>query len=150
MQFAGFVTAGKTVRIQSRIDSVVTDVFFKEGDFVERGTLLFLLDPTLHRLHVDLVRERLVAIKTEMEAKTNQLMQFHRIREKTAAFQDRLNAASATLNELKTERRIAEIELKLAEAELSFTQIVAPFSGRLGRIELTQGSLVTTARPCPV
>jgi RND family efflux transporter MFP subunit len=53
---------------------------------------------------------------------------------------------TAAESEAEAALMVAKVEVERAELTLSWTRVTAPFSGRVGRIQSTEGSLVTADR----
>lgn len=128
LALVGNVIAYESVAIKSRVDSQITEVKFKDGDYVEKGQVLFKLDDR--------------AIKAQMaeeQAKTsNAKLQYERARKLMAGkYVSQENVDNARAN---YETELAALEN--AKVLLNYTTITAPISGRAGTINTTTGNNV--------
>ncbi|HWA50799.1 MAG TPA: efflux RND transporter periplasmic adaptor subunit [Dongiaceae bacterium] len=138
----GWVEPIATVEVKSRIASVIMEQRATEGQFVEAGDILFVLDD----------REAKAAIaQEEATLKKDQalldLAQANLDRAQQLAAKQTVSKQS--LDQAKSEARAAEAAVTadraIVEANkltLSYTVIKAPISGRLGAIPVTPGNLV--------
>ena len=124
----GSLRANESVAIVSEISKKVITVFLREGSFVSKGQLLFKLDDA------DIVaRINKLSIEDQLAA-TNEARQKAQLA-KGGISQEQYDE---TLNHLNTIR--AEIEnLKV---DLSKTEIRAPFAGKIGVRNVSEGALV--------
>lgn len=107
----------KQADVLARVPGVVLEILAEEGDLVERGQ-------TLLRIEDDEYRHRVTLAEVEV---LNTQRRFERVEQ---MFDQGLMAAE----ELDTARRdlqAAQASLELAELELSYTQVAAPFTGRV-------------------
>jgi multidrug efflux system membrane fusion protein len=123
-EFTGRLEAPETVQIRPRVSGQVDQVAFTEGALVKKGDLLFQIDPRpfqaqVNRLEAQLQQARANAANSQNEASRG----------------ERLRSANAISAELA--------DLDLARLNLSFTRVLAPISGRVGRAEITAGNLVS-------
>jgi len=124
----GSLKANESVAIVSEISKKVITVFLKEGSFVSKGQLLFKLDDAeiVARINKLNIEEKL--------AGTNESRQKAQLA-KGGISQEQYDE---TLNHLNTIR--AEIEI--LKVDLSKTEIRAPFAGKIGLRNVSEGALV--------
>ncbi len=125
----GTLRANESVAIVSEISKKVVSVYLKEGSFVSKGQLLFKLDDAeiLARINKLVIDEKL--------AQTNESRQKAQLA-KGGISQEQYDE---TLNHLNTIR--AEIEILMVD--LSKTEIRAPFAGKIGLRNVSEGALVS-------
>ncbi len=124
----GSLRANESVDIVSEISKKVTGVFLKEGSSVAKGQLLFKLDDA------DIVaRINKLAIEEKL-AGTNESRQKVQLA-KGGISQEQYDA---TLNHLETLRS----EIEILKVDLAKTEIRAPFSGKIGLRNVSEGALV--------
>jgi len=126
----GTIEAIEEVTVVSEINAAVIDIPFTEGSQISKGELIAQLD--------DL---QLAAEVTRAEALHAQsLTTYNRVKkvvEQKAGTPQDLDDALASL-------KVAEANLKLAQARLDKTRIVAPFSGMIGSRKVSVGSFLLT------
>ena len=122
----GTVEAEEQVKVTVEIDGIVRALPFEEGRLVRKGQVLAILNDTELRAEV----RRAAALRDQARlthARFEQLSQ-----EQIASPQDRDNARAAL--------QVAEANLGLAEARLSKTRVLAPFSGVVGSRLVSPGA----------
>jgi multidrug efflux system membrane fusion protein len=148
--FSGRLEAVERVDIRSRVAGTVEAVHFREGALVKAGDLLLTIDPAPYQADVDRADAQVFAAQSRLtNAKSNyqrakQLLADHAISQRE--YDDSLNAQS----EADANLRSAQAELQTAKLSLGYTQVRAPVSGRVGKLEITTGNLVAAGPGAPV
>ena len=149
-EFSGRLEAVERVDIRSRVAGTVQGVHFREGALVKAGDLLLTIDPAPYQADVDRADAQVFAAQSRLtNAKSNyarakQLLADHAISQRE--YDDSLNAQS----EADANLRSAQAELQTARLSLGYTQVRAPVSGRVGKLEITTGNLVAAGPGAPV
>jgi multidrug efflux system membrane fusion protein len=148
--FSGRLEAVERVDIRPRVAGTVQGVHFREGALVKAGDLLLTIDPAPYQADVDRADAQVFAAQSRFaNAKSNyerskQLLQDHAISQRE--YDDSLNAQS----EADANLRSAQAQLQTARLSLGYTQVRAPVSGRVGKLEITTGNLVAAGPGAPV
>jgi membrane fusion protein, multidrug efflux system len=141
--FVGRVEARERVDVKARITGYVENVLFKDGQMVKEGDPLYLIEPAPFQAALDQAKGAVLQAQATL---TNASLQRARAEElvKTnstpiATRDERVaqekNAQGALLR--------AQADLKTAEINLGYTNIVAPITGRIGRSAVTKGNVVS-------
>jgi multidrug efflux system membrane fusion protein len=148
--FSGRLEAVERVDIRSRVAGTVQGVHFREGALVKTGDLLLTIDPAPYQADVDradaqvfAAQSRLTNTKSNFE-RSKHLLEDHAISQRE--YDDSLNANS----EADANLRSAQAQLQTARLSLGYTQVRAPVSGRVGKLEITTGNLVAAGPGAPV
>ena len=148
--FSGRLEAVERVDIRSRVAGTVQGVHFREGALVKSGDLLLTIDPAPYQADVDRADAQVFAAQSRLtNAKSNyvrakQLLADHAISQRE--YDDSLNAQSEADGNLRS----AQAQLQTAKLSLGYTQVRAPVSGRVGKLEITTGNLVAAGPGAPV
>jgi multidrug efflux system membrane fusion protein len=138
----GWVEPIATVAVKSRISSVIMEQHATDGQFVNKGDVLFVLDD----------REAKAAIARDEAAMAQHQAELERARadlERTKTLVAKQTASKQTLDQAMADARAAEAAVAADRAilqadrlTLSYTTITAPIDGRLGAVAVTPGNLV--------
>ncbi len=142
MEFVGRVEAIDAVDLVARVNGFLTERTFEEGAMVNEGDLLFRIEPEPFEANV---AARRADIERTTATLTNARLQRERIEpliERGGATRAQLDAAVAAEQEARAARDSAQAALQRAEIELSYTEIHAPFDGRIGRVAFPVGAVV--------
>jgi multidrug efflux system membrane fusion protein len=141
-EFVGRFEAVDQVSLRSRVGGYLEQVHFQDGTLVKKGDLLFTIDQRPFRAALNQAQAQVDSAKTLVEfAKT----QF----ERAETLSREGNIPVSTLDDRRREFLSAQAQLDGAEAaltnarlDLEFTEIKAPFSGRVDRRLVSPGNLV--------
>lgn len=135
-EFSGRLEAVERVEIRARVGGTIDAIHFEEGQLVEKGQLLFTIDPRTYQAAYKAAKARAVAAQNDF-ARAKELLPRKIIAQQQ--YDDRRSAAE-----------VAAADLAKAELDLSYAQIKAPISGRVSRAEITVGNLVAEGAQSPV
>lgn len=138
----GTVVTYDSVAVRARLDSQVMEVAFKDGDYVEKGDLLFVLDDRALKARLG---EMEANLKRDQAQLTNLRQQYERVRQladKEYETQANLDAAKAAYEAQAATFGATEAAIENIRVQLEYTRITAPISGRTGTINITVGNTV--------
>ena len=132
----------KEVEIRPRVGGILLKRLYEEGAAVEAGQPMFLIDPipyqnALAQAKAQLAEQKARIIQTEREE--------HRLRDllDTQAISQREYDNAVSDNAIaKAALQQAEVRVRDAELNLSYTTVTAPVNGMSGRFQFSEGALV--------
>ena len=142
-EYLGRFDAVEEVKMQARVSGYLTNVNFTDGQNVNVGDLLFTIDPRPFERALEQAKAQLDQTKVQVSNaaldvdRGRPLLKREIISRKT--FDDRENL----VREAEAAVKVAEARVNTAELELSFTRVLAPISGRIGRALVTPGNFVS-------
>ncbi|NIA69212.1 efflux RND transporter periplasmic adaptor subunit [Pelagibius litoralis] len=141
-EFVGRFEAVDEVQVSARVGGYLDEIHFDDGAIVEQGQLLFTIDQ----------RPFQAAVKRAEATLNISLARFNFARKELARAEElvgRGNISRSVVDERRQEYITAQAdvagaraELETATLDLEFTEIRAPFSGRIGRDLISVGNLV--------
>lgn len=139
----GTTQAVQTAAIVARVEGTLQRVLFQAGDTVEKGDVLFVLEPDMFQARLD-ASEAQLAIQ---EAARNQArIEYRRstdlYREKAAAQTDVVRWREQ-LSSSEAQVRLARANVRQSSIERGYATIRAPFTGRISRTALDVGNVVS-------
>jgi membrane fusion protein, multidrug efflux system len=149
-EFSGRINAVDYAEIRPQVSGRITEIRFHDGEHVNEGDVLLVIDPRPYQAAVDKAQADLqTAINNAKFAKAerergNQLVKANWLSQET--FDQRVNADEVA----KAAVQSAQATLESAQINLDYAYVKAPISGRVSRAEITVGNLVgspTTAPP---
>ncbi len=145
VQSLGTTEALQAVVVRPRISGELTRIVFEEGQYVEQGQTLAYLDD----------RELKAALAQAIAQKTYNEAQLQNARLDLARYGQLLRGQGATRQQYDTQRaQVAMFESQIAQNEasieqartqLSYAEIKAPLSGRLGVRNIDVGNIVQSS-----
>lgn len=137
-------TIGSTdVTIRARVDGFLDGMHFKEGTFVDKGTLLYTIDPQplqakLAQAQAVLAQARTSQVKTKAD-----LDRIRPLAAMNAVSKLDLDAAVANYEAARSYVDAAQAQVRLAQIELGYTRIHAPERGLIGLSQAQVGDFVS-------
>jgi membrane fusion protein, multidrug efflux system len=141
-EYVGQTYGESDVNIQPRIEGWITGIYFKEGQTVNKGELLYTIDDLPAKTKIDAAEGDLARAKTIMENKRADLDRIKPLAEMNALSQRDLDAATAAYSSSQSEVQIAQAKLGNANIELSYTKVKAPITGIIGISKVLVGDYV--------
>jgi multidrug efflux system membrane fusion protein len=146
----GLVEASSTVGIVPQATGLVTEVHFKEGDFVKKGDLLFTVDTrpysaSLAVAQAELARNEALAEQARVEAERAVRLAAEGIASEQEVAKARADAATTAASV-----KVGKATLRSAGLNVSFTRITAPMDGRTGSLLIHPGNVVHTGDTQPL
>lgn len=142
-EFTGRFEAVERVEVRARVPGYLNSVDFRDGQVVEKGQVLFLIDPrpfevAFQRADADLAsaeaQVKLADIEFQRISDLAQSPAFSR-----AAYDQRMQEKEAAQASLAA----AQAAMARARLDLEYTRIYAPVSGRISDRRVDIGNLVT-------
>lgn len=138
----GTVTPLNSVVVQSRVSGPLLALHFKEGDKVAAGQLLAEIDAADYQIQLAQAQGQLEQNLAQLKNAENDLALYSRLREQSSISAQQFNNQQALVEQLKGSLRSNQAQLDAAKLQLSYTQIKAPISGRLGLRRVDVGNLI--------
>ena len=145
LEFTGNTQAINTVQLKARVEGYLEKVFFKDGDQVKKGQLLFLIQHNTYEAAQQAEAE-ILAQKAKLPTPSTEYARFTKLVTQKAAAQTDWTTGS-TSGMRPGRGHAAEAQRDLARLNLSYTRVTAPFDGRIGRRLKDPGNLVGAAKP---
>jgi multidrug efflux system membrane fusion protein len=149
-EFSGRLEAVERVDVRSRVAGAVKSVHFTEGALVKRNDLLVTIDPDPYVAEVDRAQAQVVAAQARVTYTKSERERAQRLWEESAIARRELDERVNAAQEAEANLRAAQAALTSSRLNLSYTQVRAPVSGRVGRLEVTVGNLVAAGPGAPV
>jgi RND family efflux transporter MFP subunit len=142
VEFVATMQATQTVELRSQVKGYLEKINFEDGSNVKVGDLLFVIEQEPYQLALASAKAaQLKAIAAQGLAQT-QYRRMEPLRTNGVVTQEELDVQAAQVATTKADVAAAETAVHTAELNLSYTQIRAPISGRIGRHLVDIGNLV--------
>jgi membrane fusion protein, multidrug efflux system len=146
LQSIGQVQAFNTVMVRARVDGQIMKIAFSEGQMVNKGDLLAQIDPRPFQAALD----QAVAKKAQDEANLANakldLTRYSTLAKQDFATKQQLDTQNAMVLQLTASIAADAAAIDAARAQLDYTTIRAPISGRAGFRLIDEGNLVNAAQ----
>ena len=140
--FTGRLQAVDYVEIRPEVSGKIQEIRFKDGQTVNKGDVLLVIDPAPYQAAVEKAKADFQAAKNQYDlaqkdlARASDLVKTEAISKKI--FDERQSGSLVS----KSQMQSAEAQLTQAQIDLDHAYVKAPISGRVSRAEITEGNLI--------
>jgi membrane fusion protein (multidrug efflux system) len=142
-EFIGRVEAINRVELRARITGFLEERLFQEGTEVEEGKLLFRMERAPFEAQLDQARANVASAEAQLANARTALARARELRTTGAGTQVALDNAQAQERTSAATLLGAQAAVRVAEINLAYTSIYAPFAGAIGRSTYTPGNVIT-------
>ncbi len=142
LELSGNTQAINTVQLVARVPGYLEKVFFHDGQMVKKGRMLFLIQQNTYEASLHQAEGQVLALKAQLEYAGSQFNRYSALLPEKAAAQSDVDNWKYQRDAARANLKTAEAQLALAGLNLSYTQISAPFDGRIDRRLQDPGNLV--------
>lgn len=140
----GRTEAIRTVRISSAVEGFLMEPRFKEGAVVNKGDILFEINPIRYKAAVQQAEASLDELNARILHANARCRRLQSLQESHATSREETETARALLAELTASKAEAEANLVKARKDLADCTIRAEITGRIGRVSFTEGNYINT------
>ena len=142
-ELSGRTNAFRIAEVRPQVTGIVQKRLFEEGAEVQQGQSLYQIDPTLFEADVATARAALLQAEANMALAKADAARSADLVKINAVSKQADDMAQAQYKVAQANVAAAKAALKAANANLSYTQVRSPITGRVSISEVTAGALVT-------
>lgn len=161
LETVGSVRAAQTTPLASQVTGNIVQIRAQEGDRVQRGQVLAIIDDNQPQANVDratasnsAARQQLVAAESDLALAESTLKRFQTLYERKSVspqefdeVRARQQAALARRDMAQAEQEQAKAALVQARTTLGYTRVLAPFDGIVTEKKIDYGTLASPGMP---
>ena len=142
IEAVGTVQAIASIQIKARIDSQIMKVNVEEGALVKEGDLLFELDNRTLKAQLGMIEAQIRKDQAQIQQAKRDTERADGLLTKGAGTVVNRDASFTNLKSLEAQLEADEASKQNVLTQLSYTEIRAPVSGRIGSINFKVGAIV--------
>ena len=138
------VMAKYRVEVLARISGYLTKSYFKEGDFVKAGQILFEIEPQEYQYATNKAKANLDNAQSQASYYNKQLARYEELVKQDYIARSEYDNILAQSDAYKAQVESAKSAYQDAQRNLGYTKVKAPVDGRVGLISVTVGNFVNS------
>lgn len=142
-EYTGRFEAVERVEIRARVSGYLDSIHFRDGQMVEKGDLLYVIDPRPFEAAVVQAQAEIERATAELAFASKELERGERLVQNRTISRAQVDTRRSARNVAAAELKAARGAMQLAQLELEFTQIKAPVAGRVSSTRIDVGNLVS-------
>ncbi len=140
----GTVTAYNTANVRARVGGELVKVLFEEGQKVEAGDLLAVIDPRPYQTALRLAEGQLQQTRAQLKNAEIDLARYQGLYDEDSIAKQTLDTQQALVAQYQGQIKANQAAVEEARLNLQFTEIRAPIPGRLGLRQVDVGNLLAS------
>jgi RND family efflux transporter MFP subunit len=141
-EFTGRLEATDTVEIRARVSGYLKDINFKDGDFVERGKVLFEIDDKTFKAEKERNEANLKQAEAHLARLGFDLARARVLARSRAMSPEEVDKISGDRAEAEASVGAAKAALAIAQVNWGYCKVYSPLTGRLSKRMVDKGNLV--------
>lgn len=139
----GRVTSKYQVNVLARIAGYLQKSYFKEGDYVQQGQVLFQIEPTEFKNTSNVAQANVKNIKAQLEYAEKQLARATELVAKDYIAKSKYDEILAQRDSYRAQLASAQAAYDDSQRNLGYTMVKSPVNGKVGIISVTLGNYVS-------
>ena len=141
-EFTGRFEAVEAVDVRARVGGYIQAVHFRDGQTVQRGQLLFTLDPRPAQAALAQARAQVAQAQSQMSLAQANLARSESLLASQAVSQAEYDSNKAAVEAAEANLAAANAATRTAQLNLEYTRVTAPVSGRVSDRRVDPGNVV--------
>ncbi len=144
--FLGQFSAVSQVELRAQVGGTLTGIFFKDGDIVPKGDLLFTIDPRPYEITLAEATAQVDVATARLELADQQLDRAKDLEQSSAGSVENVDQRTSDQRAARASVEDAKARVRDAQFDLDHCRITAPFTGRIGTHLVSVGNLIAGSR----
>lgn len=140
--FTGRFEATQDVEVRARVGGYIQQVHFRDGQVVQRGQLLFTLDPRPAQAALQAAQAQLAQANAQLALARSQAARADTLLASQAVSQAEADTARSGVQTAEAAVAAANAAIRARRLDLEFTRVTAPITGRVSDRRVDAGNLV--------
>lgn len=142
-EFTGRLEAIETVDVRARVSGLLESIHFEDGEEVEEGQLLFVIDPRPFQAELDAREADVQVAEAARNFARSNYDRGRKLLESNAIAAEDVDARAASLAETEAALVAARARVAAAQLDVDFTRVTAPIAGRASDHFVSVGNLIS-------
>jgi RND family efflux transporter MFP subunit len=141
--YVGRFEASRSVEVRPRVSGQIVGVHFTDGQIVQKGQLLFTIDPRPFTAALAEARAGIATAQSELALAETNLGRARKLLAAEAVSQSDVDRLTAAAQSARAALAAAQARVRSRALDVEFTQVRAPIGGRISDRKIDAGNLVS-------
>jgi len=141
-EYTARLEAVDSVEVRARVSGYLQSVHFREGSVVQKGDLLFQIDPRPYEAQLRRAEGDLELAESRVNLAQKNLARVAFLMKSQAMSKEEAETRAALVRQAEAGVAAAKAAVDACKLDVEFTHITAPVSGRVSRKLVTEGNLI--------
>lgn len=141
-EFTGRFEAVETVDVRARVGGYIQAVHFRDGQMVQRGQLLFTLDPRPAQAALAQAQAQVAQMQSQLTLARANLARSETLLASQAVSKAEYDSNKAAVDAAQANLAAANAAVRNARLNLDYTRVTAPTSGRVSDRRVDPGNVI--------
>ena len=142
-EYTGQFAAVDYVEIRARVSGYLTEIHFTDGQIVNKGDLLFVIDPRPYEIELQQGQAQLATAEATLDLASRELARAASLREKDFVAQSTYDQRLQTMKSATASVETGKAAVRQAQLDIEFSHVTAPVTGRISQHLVSIGNLVS-------
>ena len=144
--FLGQFSAVDSVEVRAQVGGTLARIAFRDGQIVHKGDLLFTIDPRPYQIRLEQAAAQLHMALGRKALADAELWRSQQLRQSSFGTVEAVDQRASEQRSAEANVLLAQAAIRDAQLDLEFSQMTAPFEGKIGNHLASVGSLVSGSR----
>ncbi|HUJ12798.1 MAG TPA: efflux RND transporter periplasmic adaptor subunit [Thermoanaerobaculia bacterium] len=150
IQAIGSVLPVSTVSVRAQVNGELTRVWFREGEDVRKGQMLFTIDPRPYEASLQQAQANLARDEANQKNAESEAQRYAGLVQKDYVTKEDYEKMTATAEAAKATVAADRAAVETAQLQLAYCSIASPIDGRTGSLMVHAGNLVQANATTPL
>ena len=145
-EYPATIAALNQIELRPQVSGFITGVYFKDGDRVRKGQLLYSVDDQLYAANYQQAVANLQVQKANLNRAQKDANRYHELDKYDAIAKQVVDNADATLEVNRKQVQAATANIQAVQTNVKYTKVYAPFDGVIGISAVKTGGAVSAGQ----
>jgi membrane fusion protein (multidrug efflux system) len=145
-EYPATITALNQVELRPQVNGYITEVSFKEGDHVKKGTKLYSIDQQLYEASYQQALANVAVQEANLVKAQKDVDRYRELNKRDAIAKQQVDNAEANYLAAQKQVDAAKATVRSVQTNVRYTNIYAPFDGTIGISQVKLGAAVSAGQ----